>query len=106
MNSTVINQNQLPATLLPSPEDNSVITALKTLGLYKKPLGIGKHDITCPWVSEHSKSQDNGTVYFDGKGKNILGGFKCQHHHCRHRSTQDFIAYLEKVIAEFEASAK
>ena len=67
MKSTTVTQEQLLASLLPSPEDNAVITALKTLGLYKKSLGNGKHDFTCIWVSEHSKERDNGSVYFEGK---------------------------------------
>lgn len=98
--------NELLNSLLPTNEDDSVITALKILGLYKEPLGIGKHDITCPWVSEHSKERDNGTVYFEGKGKNSIGGFKCQHTHCKERNTQHFIASLEKAIAELEARAE
>ncbi|HOY88063.1 MAG TPA: hypothetical protein PLP67_06820 [Methylotenera sp.] len=104
MKPTKVTQEQILASLLPSPEDNSVITALKTLGLYKKPLGNGKHDITCPWVAEHTKGRDNGTVYFDGKGNNSNGGFKCQHYHCIQRSTTDFIVCLEALIAELEVS--
>ncbi len=104
MNLTKVTQEQLLPSLLPSPEDNSSITALKTLGNYKKPLGNGKHDITCLWVSEHSKERDNGTVYFEGKNKSFRGGFKCQHSHCIERSTTDFIVRLEALIAELELS--
>ena len=32
--------------------ENKVIAALKEFGLYKRSLGPGKHDITCPWVDE------------------------------------------------------
>lgn len=106
MKPTKVTPEQLLASLLPSPEDNAVIHALKTLGLYKNPLEKGKHNITCPWVSEHSKGRDNGTVYIEGKGNNSLGGFKCQHHHCVNRKIPDFIAALEKAIAELEAGAK
>lgn len=100
MKPTKVTLEQLTASLLPSPEDNSVITALKILGLYKKPLDFGKHDITCPWVDEHTNGRDNGTVYIENKNKSSLGGFKCQHTHCLSRTTQDFIAYLEKAITE------
>ena len=93
-------------TLLPTPNDNSVITALKILGLYKKPLGLGKHDVTCPWVAEHTKGRDNGTVYIENKSKSSLGGFRCQHTHCQHRSIKEFVVYLEKAITELEARAK
>ncbi len=92
--------------LLPSRSDNAEIYALKTLGLYKKPLGNGKHDITCPWVAEHTKERDNGTVYFEGKGNKSIGGFKCQHYHCSDKTTSDLIDYLEKAIAKLEAGAK
>lgn len=105
MNSTVINQNQLPATLLPSPEDNAFIFALKTLGLYIEPLGNGKHLIICPWVNEHTKGREN-TIYFEPSTKFPYGGFKCPHYHCFDRSVKHLKAYLEKAITEFEASAK
>ncbi|WGS83806.1 hypothetical protein [Methylomonas sp. UP202] len=39
---------------IPRPAENAVIAALRDLGLYKSPLGHGKHDITCPWVAEHT----------------------------------------------------
>jgi len=33
---------------IPQPEDNAVLVALRNRGLYKEPLGEGKHSITCP----------------------------------------------------------
>lgn len=104
MNSNVINQNQLPASLLPSPEDNSVVYALKTLGLYIKPIN-GNHLITCPWLDEHTKGRES-TIYYEPTVKFPHGGFKCPHHHCSDRSVKHLKAYLVKAIAEFEASAK
>ena len=32
----------------PRPAENAVLTALKARGIYKQPLGSGKHDITPP----------------------------------------------------------
>lgn len=101
-----IASNQLSKTLLPSPSDNAVITALKTLGLYKKPSGSFKHEITCPWVNEHTDAKDSGTVYFEPNGKFYAGGFKCQHSHCQERTLNHLLGYLEKAIAELEAGAK
>ncbi len=46
------------------PTENPVINALKTRGLYKSPLDGIKHDITCPWVHEHTGQVDGGTVYY------------------------------------------
>jgi hypothetical protein len=50
---------------IPRPEENAVIARLRDRGLYKVPLGDGKHDITCPWVREHTGAVDGGTAYFE-----------------------------------------
>jgi hypothetical protein len=47
------------------PEKNAVLVALRNRVLYKAPLGEGKHDITCPWVHEHTGQVDGGTAYFE-----------------------------------------
>ena len=103
--SDVQSKNQLSYSLLPSPSDNSVIFALKTLGLYIRPLGIGKHLIFCPWVNEHTKGRES-TIYFEPSVKYEYGGFNCPHHHCSHLSVKHLKAYLGKAIAASEASAK
>lgn len=38
--------------LIPRPDENAVLAALRERGLYKVPLGDCKHDITCPWVAD------------------------------------------------------
>jgi len=58
-----------------------VVTALKARGMYKTPLGSGKHDITCPWVHEHTDHLDTGAVYFEPDEFYSVGGFCCQHSH-------------------------
>ncbi len=65
----------------PRADENEVITALKKRGLYKQPLGSGRHDITCPWVHEHTDQIDNGSAYFEPTNLYPLGGYKCQHGH-------------------------
>ena len=50
-------------------------------GLYKSPLSEGKHDITCPWVHEHTDGLDSGTAYFEPNDQYPMGGFCCQHSH-------------------------
>ena len=65
----------------PAPTENPIVVALKNHSLYKTPLGEGKHDITCPWVTEHTGSIDHGTAYFEPDDKYSSGGFKCQHSH-------------------------
>ncbi len=78
----------------PKPDFNPIIEALKTKGLYKKELEKGKHDITCPWVHEHTDSVDSGTVYFEPSEHFAIGGFKCQHGHCAERNITDILDYL------------
>ena len=58
-----------------------LIDKLKEEGLYKAALGSGKHDITCPWVEEHTDFVDRGTAYFEPSLKYPNGGFKCLHSH-------------------------
>lgn len=80
---------------LPQPEVNPVLTALKHSGLYKTPLGTGKHDITCPWVSEHTDAVDSGTAYFEPDANWAIGGFKCMHGHCAGRNIRNLLDYLD-----------
>ncbi len=89
---------------IPCPEENVVLSALRNHGLYKGPLGGGKHDITCPWVTEHTDQADDGTAYFEPDDSWPLGGFKCYHGHCAQRHIRDLLQYLE--IGTQEARVK
>ena len=80
---------------IPRPEENSVLAALRDRGLYKAPLGDGKHDITCPWVTEHTASVDGGTAYFEPDDNWPIGGFKCLHGHCAERHVRDLLRFLD-----------
>lgn len=82
------------AVYTPRSAENSVIAALKERVLYKSPLGSGKHDITCPWVHEHTDAVDNGTAYFEPGGGYPIGGFKCQHGHCAGKRISALIGHL------------
>jgi len=79
---------------IPRAADNPVIAALYSANLYKQPLGGGKHDITCPWVSEHTGSADQGTAYWEPSETYPLGGFKCMHGHCSERRVSDLHTVL------------
>lgn len=79
---------------IPRPTENTVLEALRARGLYKKPLGAGKHDITCPWVTNHSDGNDDGSAYFEPSGATPMGGFKCHHGHCAQRRLSDLLAAL------------
>lgn len=65
----------------PRAAENPVITALRGQGLYKRELSPGVHDITCPWVQEHTDALDSGTAYFEPSDQYPIGGFCCQHSH-------------------------
>ncbi|MDW7758490.1 MAG: hypothetical protein SCH72_12455 [Desulfuromonadales bacterium] len=80
---------------MPRPEENAVIVALRDNGLYKAPLGEGKHDITCPWLHEHTGQVDGGTAYFEPDELWPIGGFKCLHGHCAGRHIRDLLQMLD-----------
>ena len=69
------------AVHVPRIANSPVVQALKDRGLYKRLLGPGRHDVTCPWVHEHTNQVDHGAAYFEPDQQYPLGGFKCQHSH-------------------------
>ena len=73
--------NDFDDILFSKAAENPVVTALKAKKLYKTPLGSGKHDITCPWLQEHTDGLDTGTAYFEPDALYPAGGFCCQHSH-------------------------
>jgi hypothetical protein len=87
---------------IPRADEHPVITALKNSGRYKQPLGAGKHDITCPWVDEHTAQIDQGTAYWQPSENYPLGGFKCLHGHCANRRVSELYEFLgiDKVSAK------
>ena len=89
------NTNSADDILIPKASENPVITALKTRGLYKTPLGSGKHDITCPWVDEHTDQTDSGTAFFEPDEEYSLGGFCCQHSHRYKYHVGELLQFLE-----------
>ena len=80
---------------IPCPQENAVLVALRDRCLYKAPLGEGKHDITCPWIQEHTGLADNGTAYFEPDDLWPIGGFKCLHGHCVDRHVRDLLRTLD-----------
>lgn len=79
----------------PVPLENPVLAALKLRGLYKANLGGGKHDITCPWVHEHTDQADGGTAYFEPDDGFPIGGFKCFHSHGDRLHIREFLEFLK-----------
>ena len=85
----------------PRPAENAVLAALRQRGHYKQPLGSGRHDITCPWVHEHTGAMDHGTAYFEPSDLYPVGGFKCQH---SHGDTKRIGALLDYLGVTFTAA--
>lgn len=86
----------------PAPNSNPVLVALQQRRLYKNILAESKHDITCPYVHEHTDQLDSGTVYYEPSEHYPIGGFKCQHGHCAQRN----IATLLEALCIDTAHAK
>ncbi|RKX24364.1 MAG: hypothetical protein DRP47_11500 [Candidatus Zixiibacteriota bacterium] len=88
------NQSQ-EHTSSPGIPENCVITELKKRGLYKTPLGSGKHDISCPWVHEHTDALDTGAAYFEPDERLSTGGFCCQHSHREQYHIRELLDFLD-----------
>lgn len=78
----------------PALAHNSVVTALQSAGLYKREIATGQHDITCPWVEEHTDEIDGGTCFFEPSANFPLGGFKCQHSHGDQYKLRELLEHL------------
>lgn len=74
-------QRQPGQVFFPKATENPVVKAFKDRGLYKRILSPGKHEVTCPWVEEHTDGLDTGAAYFEPNEKFRGGGFCCQHSH-------------------------
>lgn len=85
---------------IPRAAENPVLAALVQRGLYKRPLGDGKHDITCPWVHEHTDGIDHGTAYFEPTDLYPIGGFKCQHSHGTGKRMGALLEFLSVTPAQ------
>ena len=94
------NSNDADEVLTPKAAENPVVAALKARGLYKTPLGSGKHDITCPWVHEHTDALDTGAAYFEPDEFYSVGGFCCQHSHRDQFHIRALLEFLSVHTAE------
>jgi len=61
----------------------------------------GRFDVTCPWVHEHTGSDDSGTAVFTNADGSI--GFKCHHGACQGRTGRDLLNWMESVVPGFGA---
>lgn len=84
---------------IPAAEEHPVLSAFKAAGLYKREIGLGKHDVTCPWSEDHTDGLDTGAAYFEPSGDYPSGGFKCQHSHGDQY-------HIGEVLTHFHLSAR
>ncbi len=86
--------------LTPKAEQNPVVAQLKARELYKTPLGSGRHEVTCPWVHEHTDELDTGAAYFEPDEMYPLGGFCCQHSHRDKYHIRELLECLGVAVSE------
>jgi hypothetical protein len=95
--------NHLPSTGVDARI--SVLGAvLEQLGLLGPlaPDGSGKRFCRCPWAGLHSDGrgfgQDGSCVVFPRSEDSTLGGWRCAHGHCSHRTWKDVLALVPATI--------
>jgi hypothetical protein len=55
-------------------------------------------DIECPWVDEHTDAKVTGSaLHVPTEGNAWLGGFKCHHGHCQHRTVADVYRFARTL---------
>jgi hypothetical protein len=73
-----------------------VVGWMQAQGLYKRPLGAGKHAIRCPWIGEHSSGDHplrTDTVVWEAQAGE-WPRFYCSHQHCEGRGMRELIERL------------
>jgi hypothetical protein len=64
----------------------------------------GRFDITCPWVEDHTGSDDSGSAVFTNADGSI--GFKCHHGACQERTGRDLLRFIDSHNVEFSGTLK
>jgi hypothetical protein len=85
----------------------ALIEVFKQMGMYRGQHGVW-HDVTCPWVSEHTDRADTGAAISEPSAENAyVGGFVCHHGHCReHRSMRDVRVWLRALVRELDKAGQ
>ena len=83
--------NNTDTVCIPCSPENAVIAILRQHNLYKCALGERRHEITCPWIEEHTDCVDSGTAYFEPNDSYPIGGLNCLHGHCAERNIYDLL---------------
>jgi hypothetical protein len=75
-------------------EENPVLTALRDRGWLKGLDAPGIHEVTCPWVHQHTDQLDDGARYFEPSASYPKGGFRCHHSHGSEYSIGNLLEFL------------
>jgi hypothetical protein len=69
-----------------------IASLFRSRGLYRRPLGAGKHSATCPWSDTHTTGLpgDTSTVVWEAEGDR-WPTFHCSHSHCHGRALRDVL---------------
>ncbi len=96
----VVQNEDANLKLINFDKENPIVIKLKSLGLYKSMSSKGVHEVTCPWVNEHTDQADSGAAYFEPSKKYKLGGFKCHHSHGGKYRIKEFLEFLNISFSE------
>lgn len=78
---------------------------LQSKGIHiKKALSLGRYEITCPWVADHTNDEDSGSAVFTNTDGSI--GFKCHHGACDARNTGDLLSVVDAKDPGFKLKLK
>jgi hypothetical protein len=73
---------------------------LKTMadnGMYLSSHGPW-HEITCPWVDQHTDAKPGGSaLHVPAESNAWLGGYRCHHGHCEHRTVSDVYKFVRTL---------
>jgi hypothetical protein len=85
----------------------ALLETLELIGLYKKRCGSGPwHEVSCPWVHEHTDHTDSGAYVAEPSKENgFHGGFKCHHAHGDRLHIEHLRAFICHMLKELSAIA-
>jgi len=83
--------------------DHPLINIPETIHI-KEVRSDGRFDITCPWVDEHTGSDDSGSAVFTNADGSI--GFKCHHGSCQERTGRDLLRFIDGNSPGFSSILK
>jgi RepB DNA-primase from phage plasmid len=83
-----------------SEQFSALVHALGLLGLYRGRIGSGPwHEITCPWIEEHTDRADSGAAVSEPTLENgFRGGFRCHHAHGERLHMTHLRAFMRELV--------